>query len=134
MDDKDKKDLIKFNIVREDALNNSRLSWLLTFQGLLFTAYAVLATSNSVENLVVFKKSLPILGIITAIPALIVLSMGTNSIRLLHGMWIKIAPDEKLTPLGLQKIGKGYAFSIFGLGSVLPFSCIIAWLFILCCI
>lgn len=47
----DKKQLILFNLQREDSLNNNRLGWLLSFQGFIFATYGVLLSEWQPLNL-----------------------------------------------------------------------------------
>ena len=112
MNNEEKKELIKFNIVREDSLDNSRLTWLLTFK--YFAAYAVLETSDNGEKLTAITKLLPILGLVSAIVVLIVVFIGMYSVSVLHAMWIEIEPVERVTPFGLQKPRTGYLALLLG--------------------
>lgn len=127
MENNEKKELIKFNLLREDSLNNNRLTWLLAFQGILFAANTF-STNNSVL--------IPILGFVTSFISLCLVLLGIYSINQLHKIWFsmltnKDKEEKPLSPFGIQIPGKGYLILLFGLSSLLPLSCTIAWFIII---
>jgi len=122
MNTEEKKELIKFNLLREDTLNGSRLSWMLTFQGFLFAAYFV---AQPQDNL------LPYLGILASLVTISVVLLGAISINNLLNLWHEIEHDKSISPFGLQKQGRWIFLLILGLSAMLPTGCLAAWIYLM---
>ena len=120
-----KKQLIIHGLQREDQLNNSRLSWLLSFQGFLFASFSFLYTQTDKNE--EFLLPIILLGAISAgiTWALVVTSL--KAIERLHILWEKYESDLEVTPFGIQKARSGYLFHAFGLSHFLPLACVISW-------
>lgn len=85
-------------ITHEDSLINNRLTWLLTIQGLLFTAYG-LALRETVKSseLVSLIFLLKILGIMTSFLGLTGILAAVFSIREIEQKWQSFKPQNLIS-------------------------------------
>lgn len=119
---------------REDKLVNNRLSWLLTTEGLLFGALALMASSSGnteVDAAVVkaLKQCIPIIGIVIPISALITNLFSHVVVAGLLEKWNTIQchfPNHP-SPFG----GQESAVPSAGPSVVLPLSIVAAWVWII---
>jgi len=115
---------IKDCLQREESLSNSRVSSILTFQGLLFASSSLLLNED--------KMSVISLVFVGSISAFTVFTLGVLSalyVYKLHEKWREVSEGdlEVLSPFGLQKSGKYHMLSIFSYKCFLPLLCSIAW-------
>lgn len=80
---------------REDKLINNRLSWMLTTEGLLFGALALMASSNAntqIDKSVVaaLKQCIPIIGIVIPASALRTIIAAHRVVNKLQVRWAKL--------------------------------------------
>ncbi len=112
----------------EHELTNTRMKWLLSFQGFLFAGIAVLEGSQDpfIDPLL-FLNILPIIGIVSAVSVLIGVVASGFARRSLKAFW-KETKVEGFPNLSPSPIG-----SRLGLipGVVVPGILICAWLFFL---
>ena len=121
-------------IEREDRLVNNRLSWLLTTEGLLFGALALIATSssyNSVDHNLAkaLKLCIPAVGIVIPLSVLCTNLFSHRVQSKLLQKWNEIEarfPDYP-SPFGGQKL----SIPIVGPSIVVPVSIIAAWAFLI---
>ena len=119
---------------REDKLINNRLSWMLTTEGLLFSALALMASSNAnmqVDKGIVaaLKQCIPIIGIVIPASALIAIISAHRVVNKLQEHWTKL---EHYFPYHPSPFGSHhFAFPILGPSVVLPLSIIAAWCWII---
>ena len=131
MVDDNLKELILFNLTREDALNNNRITWLLAFQGFVFAAYAFCVKETEKESVQDLAYIIPCLGLVSSVVALVVITMGACAIRRLNDLWFANTKERRISPFGLLQ-GKPYHFYLhLGLSNMLPSACFIAWLAII---
>lgn len=110
---------------RELSLINNRLSWMLTFQGFLFTTTALVSNRNTERAVrMVFRNVVPLIGIVVALLALIGVHAAHLSIRSINAKWKqKLGHWEYLptfSPSISTVLGKIPSYGI-------PISIIIAW-------
>ena len=119
---------------REDKLINNRLSWMLTTEGLLFGALALMASSNAntqIDKSVVaaLKQCIPIIGIVIPASALRTIIAAHRVVNKLQVRWAKLEHyfPNLPSPFG----GHHFALPIFGPSLVLPIAIIVAWCWII---
>lgn len=119
---------IAHQIEREDGLVNYRLTWMLTTQGLLFAALALLTgTAIDTEMRATLIWLLPWIGIALSVIALVGVSAANHQINYLKEKWEMIAYDKAPRPYGGP-----WAWRAGLVPSVcLPVVFIVAWLFVL---
>jgi hypothetical protein len=116
---------LSHQIGREDSLVNNRLTWLLTTQGLLFAAFALVLEKDGAQLLKnELIKVLPLVGIVLSILCLLGVVGAIVTIRGLQKRWRKLDYDFAPPPCG---VGCAWGFGFIpSLG--LPLSFLYAWL------
>ena len=75
-------------IEREDGLINTRITWMLTFEGFLFAARAIVAGKDDDPNIqFVLKYALPIVGSIIAFLAFLAIQAALTALKELKDRW-----------------------------------------------
>jgi hypothetical protein len=129
--------IIRGQIEHEDDLIGSRISWFVTSQSFLFSAYAIIATSitpGSVTNGTDPKHTLltiiPAIGIITSILLLLTVVSGFEAMNKLRSRWngLGIAPTPGLPPIHGSRLTR-----LLGMAApmLLPFLFMAIWIFLL---
>ena len=119
---------IAHQIEREDGLVNYRLTWMLTTQGLLFAALALLTgTAIDTEIRAMLAWLLPWIGIALSVIALVGVSAANHQITYLKKKWEMLDYDKAPRPYGWPWAWR------FGLvpSVCLPVVFIAAWIFVL---
>ena len=132
------KEILLFALTREDLLMHNRLSWVLTFQGLLFASASFLTNNMSVVLPInTMRFTYPILGVFVAIFGMGIQVWGAISIGQIRKRWGEIENKEaKSSPFGIGGHNQTGPTMPFGLSFCILFSCFIAWAVILlkiCC-
>ena len=131
MNEQDKQNYYEYlahQIEREDGLVNYRLTWMLTTQGLLFAALALLAGKEiDVDMRTMLAWLLPRIGIALSVIAFLGVSAANNQITYLKKKWKKLDYDKAPRPHG------GPWAWWFGLipGLGLPVLFFAAWIYVL---
>jgi hypothetical protein len=128
LDLKDFYDYTTQQIERENDLINNRLSWMLTFQGFLFAALALVVNKDTEPAVgLIFKNVLPIIGIAVALLAFLGVLAAYISIDNIKQKWKKQLGNQQYPP------AHGTPLASF-LGRItsygIPISIVIAWLLI----
>ena len=104
MNEQDKQNYYEYlahQIEREDGLVNYRLTWMLTTQGLLFAALALLAGKEiDVDMRAMLAWLLPRIGIALSVIALLGVSAANNQITYLKKKWEKLDYVKAPRPYG----------------------------------
>jgi len=75
-------------IEREDGLINTRVTWMLTFEGFLFAALALVASKESDPTIqMVLKYALPIIGFVIAFLAYHAIGAALSTLTYLKDLW-----------------------------------------------
>jgi len=124
-------------ILREDSLINSRLGWLLGFQGLLFTSLSIITSEGvnpSYEVIVeVLSKSLPILGLIASITTFVALLIANKAYKQLYAQWEKEEIEILPNPFGVQSnTWYGWLAQLLGPSTVITLASVILWAYLIC--
>jgi hypothetical protein len=100
--------IIRGQIEHEDNLVGSRISWFVTSQSFLFSAYAIMASSFPANATEAFKDSkrtllliIPMIAISTSILILLAIFSGLGAMARLRQIYLKYAPKsfELLPPI-----------------------------------
>lgn len=113
----------------EQGLISNRISWMLTFQGFLFGAMALVASDSSAQAVrITFKSVLPLLGILTSSLAILGIYASCLTIDAVRRRW-RAHPDscDYIATLGLNKASIAARITSYGI----PVSTIFAWLSIM---
>jgi hypothetical protein len=86
---------IRGMIEHENELINNRVSWLMTFQGLLFTCVGFVWDKQRVDMLI---PGLCLLGIVIAVLCLFTLVGATHAMSLLYDTWTQNKPTDYSGP------------------------------------
>lgn len=80
---------VAHQIEREDGLINTRINWMLTFEGILFASLAFVADKEKVraEVCIALKYVLPMLGILVGLLALLAVNGAVSALQELKGLW-----------------------------------------------
>lgn len=102
---KSRYDAISQQINREDDLVNKRLTWTLTFSGLLFAALGFLAGTNKPDQAVldVFKIALPLMGIAISLAGLFGVLAAYIQLYYLTGEWESLNDSRWVRPFGSKR-------------------------------
>ena len=116
-------------IEREQGLVNNRLSWMLTFQGFLFAAIALVVNKDTEPTVrVVFRNVIPAIGIAVALLALIGIHAAALSSNEIKAKWKQRDGFQQYPPtFGTPKISLLGRITSYGI----PTSVIVAWLLLL---
>jgi hypothetical protein len=91
-------------VEREDTLVNQRLSWLLTVEGFLFAAVAILANKDSEAIIKTFLFwAIPLTGLGAAISVIFAVVVAHQSVESIRRDWCTLPPeikDQKPSPFG----------------------------------
>ena len=120
---------LSHQIEREDGLVNNRLTWILTTQGLLFTAFALTASEGIDPNIKdILLKALPWIGLLVGLVGCLGILAANLAIQGLKKQWRVLNYNYVPRPFG------GDIISIFGLIPCLslPIIFIAAWIYISC--
>jgi len=131
VNEKEKENFYKYlaqQIEREDGLVNTRLNWMLTTQGLLFAALALLATEDTNARMrEILAVLLPSIGILLSLISLFGVAGATIALYDLSKEWKKLNYSMAPRPYGPR--------SAFWLGLVprlfLPLLFLGAWWYVL---
>ena len=76
-------------IEREDSLINTRITWMLTFEGFLFAALALVANKENIGTAVykVLKYALPLMGIAVGMLAFLGVQAALSALEVLKNRW-----------------------------------------------
>lgn len=115
-------------IEREDSLVNTRITWMLTSQGFLFAALALIVNKDARAELYkILVFILPLTGASLSLIGLFGVYAANSALRKLKAKWPDIEDDKFVRPFG----GKTASF----IGNIpcysLPVTMCIIWLFIL---
>jgi hypothetical protein len=102
-------------IEREDGLINTRIQWMLTFQGLLFTAIAFGESANAGNStfLAGLRYIIPIVGIIVGFLAFLAVQAALSALKDLKALWNPFRYSGYPRPYGMQtQHSHGAAYSL----------------------
>lgn len=102
-------------IEREDGLINTRIQWMLTFQGFLFTAIAIGENANgSNANFIAgLRYIIPIVGIIVGLLAFLAVQAALSALMELKALWNPFLYNGYPRPYGRQtQHSHGAAYSL----------------------
>jgi len=110
---------VAHQIEREDGLINTRITWMLTFEGFLFAALALVADDQKVDTAVygVLKYALPGVGIAVGLLAGLAVLAALMALSVLKGRW----KPEEAVPTGIHQIANMSPEFFFGRGREIPF-------------
>jgi hypothetical protein len=113
-------------IEREQGLVNNRLSWMLTFQGFLFAAIALVINKDTEPTVrIVFRNVIPAIGIAVALLALIGIHAAALSSNEIKAKWKQRDGFQQYPPtFGTRKISLLGRITSYGI----PTSVVVAWL------
>lgn len=94
-------EVLSHQIEREDGLINTRITWMLTFEGFLFAALALVANDNSDPTIqLILKYVLPIVGSAVAFLALLAISAAFSALEDLRKRWDQTKYPNYPRPFG----------------------------------
>jgi hypothetical protein len=114
-------------IEREDGLINTRITWMLTFEGFLFATLALIGQQGTVrpELYAAAKNTLPVLGALIGFLAYLSVEAALSALKHLKSGWESRDPKE-LFP---RAFGKRRPHHMAALHSrLLPLAVVIAWI------
>jgi hypothetical protein len=115
-------------VEREDTLVNQRLSWLLTFEGFLFAAVAILANQDSEPIIKTFLFwAIPLTGLGAAISVIFAVFAAHQSVESFRRDWCALPPeikDQKPSPFG----GSHIHIPLLGPSFVIPIIVSMVWI------
>ena len=116
-------------IEREDGLVNTRLNWMLTTQGLLFAALALLAGKDTnAEMREMLTLLLPLMGIVLSVISLLGVSGAEIAMKDLKKQWEDLGYSNKVP----RPYGAPLAFRLGAIPRLcLPLLFLVAWSYIL---
>ncbi len=122
-------DSLCHQIEREDGLISTRVGWMLTFEGFLFAALALISNKPDTDVAVYWamRCALPIVGILVGVMALFAVNAALRALEELKLMWVKGEFAGLPPPYGGDVNHSTAARYAKGL----PFLMIVAWSWIL---
>lgn len=116
-------------IEREDGLINTRITWMLTFEGFLFAALALVADKESDQTIqFALKYALPLIGLVVAILAFFAIGAALSVLATLKKQWDPAKFPDHIRPFGGdEQHAMGAAFA-----RGLPTAIAVLWLIMFC--
>ncbi|NEU77979.1 hypothetical protein [Nostoc sp. UIC 10630] len=113
-------------IEREQGLINTRLSWMLTFQGFLFASIALVVNKDTEPSVrLVFRNVIPAIGIAVALLALVGVHAAALSSNGIKAKWNQRGGFQQYPPtFGSPTISLLGRVTSYGI----PTSVVLAWL------
>ncbi|WKJ91350.1 hypothetical protein QZJ86_04265 [Methylomonas montana] len=127
---KNQYDCLAHQIEREDGLINTRITWLLTFQGFLFAALAIVANNAGSKDVAIYwalKYTLPVIGISIGVLGILGVRAALIALSELKDIWDQAKFPNYPPPYGKPRL---HAFGSF-YSQGIPIILSIAWTVIL---
>ena len=124
---------VAHQINREDGLVNSRLTWMLTFQGFLFASLALIGEREKVgqELYCALIYVLPFLGATIALLSYLSVEGALSAIKSLKNDWINKEEDLDIAGVFPRPFGQKVPHTLAAIFiRLLPFSVTFAWIYL----
>jgi hypothetical protein len=123
----DDADIVRQMIVHENELTNQRVQWLLTVQGLLFTALAF--AWKDAKPLIC---PLCIVGVAVSVATILNVYFATRAVERLVVGFDKRNPEYKGPPIIGGKLRIGSVLNLFSPANLISIAMIVGWIIVLC--